>query len=57
MAVLIMTACFASFIGWVAQPIRELEQGVMRVARGDFQHRIEIASGDELKTWPKRTTR
>jgi len=41
------------FYRWVAQPIRDLEQGVSRVARGDFQHRIEIHSGDEIEDLAK----
>lgn len=52
-AVLIMTGLFRFFYRWVAQPIRDLEQGVSRVARGDFQHRIEIASGDEIEDLAK----
>jgi signal transduction histidine kinase len=34
---------------WVFYPIRDLEQGVGRVARGDFEHRIEVHSGDEME--------
>jgi two-component system, NtrC family, sensor kinase len=49
MAVLLMAGNLRFFYRWVAQPIRDLEQGVSRVARGDFQHRIEIHSGDEIE--------
>ena len=52
-AVLIMAGLLRFFYRWVAQPIRELEQGVSRVARGDFQHRIEISSGDEIEDLAK----
>jgi signal transduction histidine kinase len=37
------------FYTWVFYPIRDLEQGVGRVAQGDFQHRIELHSGDEME--------
>ena len=38
-----------SFAGWVFHPIRDLAAGVNRVARGDFEHRIELHSGDEME--------
>jgi len=38
-----------SFYSWVFNPIRDLEAGVNRVARGDFDHRIELHSGDEME--------
>jgi signal transduction histidine kinase len=38
-----------SFYGWVLDPIRDLEAGVNRVAKGDFGHRIEVHSGDEME--------
>jgi two-component system, NtrC family, sensor kinase len=34
---------------WVSRPLRDLEAGVARVARGDFSHRIKIESGDEMQ--------
>ncbi len=34
---------------WIFNPIRDLEAGVNRVARGDFDHRIEVRSGDEME--------
>ncbi|MBI2805563.1 MAG: HAMP domain-containing protein [Planctomycetes bacterium] len=49
LAILVMTGLLRFFYRWVAQPIRDLEQGVSRVARGDFQHQIEIHSGDEIE--------
>jgi signal transduction histidine kinase len=33
----------------VFTPIRDLEMGVGRVARGDFRHRIDLHSGDEME--------
>jgi signal transduction histidine kinase len=38
-------ACYA----WVVYPIRDLEAGVIRVAQGDFGHRIKLNSGDEMQ--------
>src|SRR5262249_58662196 len=38
-----------SFYAWVFYPIHDLEEGVNRVARGDFEHRIEVHSGDEME--------
>lgn len=49
MAVMLMAGLLRFFYRWVAEPIRELEQGVSRVARGDFAHRIDIKSGDEIE--------
>jgi signal transduction histidine kinase len=37
------------FYRWVLYPIRDLEQGAGRVAHGDFDHRIEVNSGDEME--------
>lgn len=52
-AVVIITGLLRFFYLWVAVPIRDLELGVSRVARGDFQHRIEIPSGDEIEDLSK----
>ena len=53
LAVLLMAGNLRFFYRWVAQPIRDLELGVSRVARGDFQYRIEIHSGDEIEDLAK----
>ena len=37
------------FYGWVFYPIRDLQEGAGRVAQGDFDHRIEVHSGDEME--------
>jgi signal transduction histidine kinase len=37
------------FYGWVFYPIRDLEEGAGRVALGDFEHKIEVHSGDEME--------
>ncbi|MDX2036233.1 MAG: ATP-binding protein [Isosphaeraceae bacterium] len=34
---------------WIVLPIRRLEQGVRRVARGSFDERITLDTGDELE--------
>jgi two-component system, NtrC family, sensor kinase len=38
-----------TFYRWIATPIRNLEAGVGRIAKGDFEHRLEIHSGDEME--------
>jgi two-component system, NtrC family, sensor kinase len=35
---------------WVIVPIYELQRGACRVAAGDFDYRIELATGDEMST-------
>jgi signal transduction histidine kinase len=47
--VLLLAGLLKFFYGWVFYPIRDLEQGAGRVAQGDFAHRIEVHSGDELE--------
>ncbi len=46
---LMMIALMRSFYGWVFNPIRDLEQGVERVAQGQFEQTIELHSGDEME--------
>jgi signal transduction histidine kinase len=46
---LLVCGLLGSFYGWVFHPIRDLEAGVNRVAKGDFDHRIEVHSGDEME--------
>jgi two-component system NtrC family sensor kinase len=46
---LLVCGLFGSFYAWVFHPIRDLEAGVGRVAKGDFNHRIEVHSGDEME--------
>jgi signal transduction histidine kinase len=49
-AILTVVACLSWFYySWVFHPIRDLEQGVGRLARGDFDKRIELHSGDEMQ--------
>ena len=53
LAVLMMAGLLRFFYRSVAYPIRDLEQGVGRVAKGDFEHRIEVHSGDEVEDLAK----
>ena len=47
--VLLMLALLRWFYRWVFYPIRDLQQGVGRVAHGDFEHLIDVKSGDEIE--------
>ncbi len=47
--VLLLTALLRSLYQWIIVPIRDLQQGVDRVARGDFDHTIDVKSGDEIQ--------
>jgi two-component system NtrC family sensor kinase len=38
---------------WIVHPIRDLELGVSRIAKGDFDHRVDIHSGDEIEDLAK----
>jgi signal transduction histidine kinase len=46
---LLVSGLVRSFTGWILVPIRDLEAGVGRVARGDFSRKIELHSGDEME--------
>lgn len=50
---LLMCGFMRFFYGWVFYPVRDLEQGAGRVAQGDFEHRIEVHSGDEMEDLAK----
>jgi signal transduction histidine kinase len=39
----------ALFHRWVLYPVRLLQRGVRRVARGQFDYRIELSTGDEMQ--------
>jgi signal transduction histidine kinase len=47
--VLLMISLLRFFYRWTFSPIRDLQQGVHRVAEGDFEHRIQVHSGDEME--------
>lgn len=58
LAILVSTAILAmllvlifgrTFYRWIATPIRDVEAGVSRITKGDFEHRLEIHSGDEME--------
>jgi len=38
-----------AFYAWVFNPIRDLQEGVRRIAGGDLDHRLTIESGDEMQ--------
>jgi two-component system, NtrC family, sensor kinase len=46
---LLVIGLIGSFYAWVFHPIRDLENGVIRIAKGDLDHRIEVHSGDEME--------
>ena len=48
-AVLTIAGILRFFYRWVAAPIRDLSDGVGRIARGDFEHRLDVNSGDEME--------
>lgn len=48
-SLLLVCGLLGSFYGWVFHPIRDLESGVKRVAKGDFDYRIDVHSGDEME--------
>jgi signal transduction histidine kinase len=47
--VLLMASLLRFFYGWVFYPIRDLERGAHWVAQGDFEHHIDVHSGDEME--------
>jgi two-component system NtrC family sensor kinase len=49
LSVLLMAGLLRFFYSWVFHPVRDLMQGVGRVANGDFEHTIEVKSGDEMQ--------
>jgi len=50
LAVLAMLSGLAAlFHRWVLHPVRLLQRGVRRVARGQFDYRIDLTTGDEMQ--------
>jgi signal transduction histidine kinase len=49
LALLLLFTLLYLFSGWVFSPLRQLQAGVNRVAEGDFEHPINLKSGDELE--------
>ena len=49
LALLLLFTLIYLFSGWVFAPLKQLQAGVNRVAQGDFEHPIDLRSGDELE--------
>lgn len=49
LGILLMTSLLQFFYRWTFYPIRDLQQGVGRVAQGNFDYTIEVHSGDEME--------
>ena len=49
LAILLILIFGRTFYRWIATPIRDVETGVSRITKGDFEHRLEIHSGDEME--------
>ncbi len=47
--VLLMLGLLRFFYRWVFYPIRDLKQGVDHVGQGNFEHHIDVRSGDEIE--------
>jgi signal transduction histidine kinase len=47
--VLLLAWLLRFFYHWVFNPVRDLQRGAEWVARGDFGHRIEVHSNDEME--------
>src|SRR5262249_5587032 len=47
LALLLLFTLVYLFSGWVFSPLKQLQAGVNRVAGGDFEHPIDLKSGDE----------
>src|SRR5258705_422585 len=59
LALLVVGTLFAISLAWwlarrMSGPIRQLEDGVQRIGAGQFEHRIEMSSGDELEQLANR---
>jgi signal transduction histidine kinase len=49
LSVLLMASLLRFFYSWVFHPIRDLQEGVQRVAQGDFSQPIVLNSQDEMQ--------
>lgn len=49
LGILLMTGLLRFFYRWTFYPLRDLQAGVGRVAQGDFEHSIDVKSGDEME--------
>jgi two-component system, NtrC family, sensor kinase len=48
-AIVLLCSFIRFFYRWVFYPIRDLEEGAGRLAQGDFEHRIDVHSNDEME--------
>ncbi len=48
LAAVMLLSIVQFFHAWIFQPLRLLVEGSRRVARGEFNHRIELRTGDEV---------
>ena len=56
LGVLIMAGLLRFFYGWIFHPMRELQEGVRRVARGDFDSQSKSTPATNWKNWPTPST-
>jgi two-component system, NtrC family, sensor kinase len=49
LGLVLMLSALRFFYAWIFNPVRDLQEGVRHVARGDFDQRIEVHSGDEME--------
>jgi signal transduction histidine kinase len=49
LGVLLLAGLLRTYYRWVFYPVRDLITGAGKVARGDFEQRIEVHSGDEFE--------
>ena len=49
LGIVLMTGLLRFFYRWTFYPLRDLQAGVNRVAKGDFEHSIEVHSNDEME--------
>jgi signal transduction histidine kinase len=49
LGIILMLSALRTFYHWIFNPVRDLQEGVTLVAGGNFEHRIEVDSGDEME--------
>ncbi len=49
LCVLLLASLTRFLYRWIFYPVRDLQLGAGRVAQGEFEHRIEVHSGDEME--------
>lgn len=53
LCVILLLCTLRYFYNWIYNPIRDLQQGVQKVAGGKFDHRIDVNSSDEMEELAK----